>query len=64
MTGKVYTVEYYMDYETYGLYAIFNNKSDAEKCAKIMTEEHADIDCHYTVYEELVYSSFDEWEVR
>ena len=38
-----------MDYETHGLHAIFKNKEDAEACAKIMTEYHADIDCHYDV---------------
>jgi len=64
MSNKVYVVEYYMNYETYGQYAIFKNKEDAEKCAKIMTEKDADIDCHYTVYEELFYSSFDEWRWR
>lgn len=63
MTNKVYVVEYYMDHETYGLHSIFNNKEEAEKCAKIMTEKDVDIDCHYTVYEELVYNSFDEKEV-
>ena len=63
MANKVYVVEYYMDYETHGLHAIFNNKEEAEKCAKIMTEKDADIDCHYAVYEELVHNSFDEKEV-
>lgn len=63
MTNKVYTVEYYMDHETNGLHAIFNNKAEAEKCAKVMTERYVDIDFHYTVYEEAVYSSFDELEV-
>lgn len=62
MSNKVYVVDYYMDYETHGLHAIFNNKEEAEKCAKIMTEKDADIDCHYTVYEEMIYSSLDEWE--
>jgi hypothetical protein len=49
-----------MDYETHGLYAIFKNKEDAEACAKIMTERDEDIDCHYDVYEEVIYSSLDE----
>ena len=62
MTSKVYTVEYYMDYETNGLYAIFNNKSEAEKCAKFMTEKDIDIGCRYTVREESVYRSLDEYE--
>ena len=61
MSNKVYVVEYYMDYETHGLHSIFNNKSDAEKCAKVMAENG--IDCHYSVREEIVYSSLDEWEV-
>lgn len=60
MSNKVYVVEYYMDYETHGLHAIFNNKEEAEKCAKIMTEKDADIDCQFDVYEEVIYSSFEE----
>lgn len=60
MQDKVYLVNYYMDYETHGLHAIFRNKEDAEACAKIMTKYDADIDCHYDVYEEVVYSSLDE----
>lgn len=64
MSDKVYVVEYYMDHETHGLHLIFNNKEEAEKCAKIMTEKDADIDFHYTVYEELVYNSFENHEVK
>ena len=60
MQDKIYIVNYYMDYETHGLYAIFKNKEDAEACAKIMTEYDADIDCHYDVYEKAIYSSLDE----
>ena len=60
MGDKVYLVNYHMDYETHGLYAIFKNKEDAESCAKIMTECDEDIDCHYDVYEDIVYSSLDE----
>lgn len=60
MQDKVYLVNYCMDYETYGLYAIFKNKEDAEECAEIMTKYDADIGCHYDVYEEVVYSSLDE----
>ena len=62
VSNKVYVVEYYMDHETHGLHAIFKNKEDAEKCAKIMTEKDADIDCLFDVYEEVIYSSFEEWE--
>lgn len=62
MSNKVYLVNYNMDCETHGLYAIFKNKEDAEACAKTMTEYDADIGCHYDVYEEVVYSSLDEWE--
>ena len=60
MQNKVYVVNYYMDYETHGLHAIFTNKEDAEAYAKIMTEYDADIGCHYDVYEEVIYSSLDE----
>ena len=62
MQDKIYVVKYYMDYEVHGLYAIFKNKEDAEECAKIMTkyDADADIDCHYDVYEEVIYSSLDE----
>ena len=60
MQNKVYIVNYYMDYETHGLRAIFKNKEDAEEYAKIMTEYDADIDYHYDVYEEVIYSSLDE----
>ena len=60
MQDKIYIVNYYMDYETHGLYAILKNKEDAEACAKIMTEYDTDIDCHYDVYEEVIYSSLDE----
>ena len=60
MQDKVYVVNYYMDYETHGLHAIFKNKEDAEACVKIMTEYDADIDCHYNVHEEVVYSSLNE----
>lgn len=60
MQDKVYLVNYYMDYETHGLHAIFKDKEDAEECAKIMTEYDADIDFHYDVYEEVIYSSLDE----
>ena len=60
MQDKVYVVDYYMDYETHGLHAIFKNKEDAEACAKIMTKNHADIDCYYDVYEKVIYSSLDE----
>ena len=63
MTNKVYTVEYYMDYETHGVHAIFNNKSDAEECAKVMTEKEAYIDCQFDVYEEVIYGSLGEWKV-
>lgn len=61
MQDKVYLVNYNMDYETHGLHAIFKNKEDAEECAKIMTKYDTDIGCHYDVYEEVVYSSLDEW---
>lgn len=64
MNNKVYLVKYYMDYSTYGVHAIFKNKEDAVRCAEIMTEKEADIDCQFDVYEEVIYSSFDEWEVR
>ena len=57
---KVYLVNYYMDYGTHGLYAIFKNKEDAESCAKIMTECDEDIGCHYDVYESIIYKSLDE----
>ena len=60
MQDKVYVVNYYLDYERHGLYAIFKNKEDAEACAKIMTEYDADIDCHYDVYESTIYKSLDE----
>ena len=59
MQDKVYLVNYYMDYETHGFYAIFKNKEDAEVCAEIMTEYDADIGCYYDVYEEVVCSSLD-----
>ena len=59
MQDKVYVVNYYM-HDLDGIHAIFKNKEDAEACAKIMTEYDADIDCHYDVYEELIYSSLDE----
>ena len=57
---KVYLVNYYMDYETHGIYAIFKSKEDAEACAKMMTEYDADIGCHYGVHEEVIYNSLDE----
>ena len=60
MGSKVYSVKYYMDYETYGVHAIFQNKEDAVRHAEIMTEKNIDIDCHFTVCEEVVYSSLDE----
>ena len=60
MQDKVYLVNYYMDYETHGLYAIFKNKEDAESCAKIMTEHGKDIGCHYDVHEDTIYKSLDE----
>ena len=60
MQDKVYVVNYYIAYETHGVHAIFKNKEDAEACAKIMTKYDADIDCHYDVYEEVIYSSLDE----
>lgn len=59
MQDKVYVVNYCM-YDMDGILAIFKNKEDAESCAKIMTEYDADIDCHYDVYEEVIYSSLDE----
>lgn len=57
---KVYLVNYYMDYGTHGLYAIFKNKEDAEACAKILTERDEDIDCSYDVREDTIYRSLDE----
>ena len=57
---KVYLVNYYMDYGTHGLYAIFKNKEDAESCARIMTEHNQDIDCRYDVCESTIYKSLDE----
>ena len=57
---KVYLVNYYMDYGSHGLYAIFKNKEDAESCARILTERDQDIDCHYDVYESTIYKSLDE----
>lgn len=62
MNNKLYVVEYYMDYETHGIHAIFNNKSEAEKCAETMTKRHAELDIDYTAHEEVLYSTFDEWE--
>lgn len=63
MGNKVYAVKYYMDWETHGLDSIFKHKEDAEEYAKLMTEKDADVDCHYSVHEEIVYSSDDEVEV-
>lgn len=60
MQEKVYLVDYYMDYETHGVCAIFKNKEDAEAYAKIMTEYDDDFGFHYDVYEEVIYSSLDE----
>ena len=60
MINKVYLVKYYMDYETYGVHAIFKTKEDAVRWAEIMAEKNIDIDCHFTVCEEVVYSSLDE----
>ena len=60
MSNKVYTVRYYIDWETHGLDSIFKYKEDAEKYAKMMTEK--DVNCHYSVREEMVYSSDDERE--
>ena len=57
---KVYLVNYYMDYGSHGLYAIFKNKEDAESCARVMTEYGQDIGCHYDVYESTIYKSLDE----
>ena len=57
---KVYLVNYYMDYGTHGLYAIFKNKEDAESCVKILTESDEDIDCRYDVCESTIYKSLDE----
>ena len=57
---KVYLVNYYMDYGSHGLYAIFKNKEDAEACAKILTERDKDIDCRYDVREDTIYKSLDE----
>ena len=57
---KVYLVNYYMDYGSHGLYAIFKNKEDAESCAKILTERDKDIDCRYDVREDTIYKSLDE----
>ena len=57
---KVYLVNYYMDYGTRGLYAIFKNKEDAELCVKIMTERDEDINCQYDVCEDTIYGSLDE----
>ena len=57
---KVYLVNYYMDYGSHGLYAIFKNKEDAESCAKILTERDQDIGCRYDVYESIIYKSLDE----
>ena len=59
MQDKVYVVNYYI-YDIEGIHAIFTNKEDAEAYAKIMTEYHADIDCHYDVCEKVIYSSLDE----
>ena len=60
MQDKVYVVNYYMDYERHGFYAIFKNKEDAESCAKILTEHDEDIDCRYDVCESTIYKSLDE----
>ena len=60
MQEKVYLVNYYIDYETHGLSAIFKSKEVAEAYAKIMTEYDAGFDCHYDVYEEVIYNSLDE----
>ena len=60
MQDKVYLVNYYMNYGTYGVYAIFKNKEDAESCAKIMTECDEDIGCRYYVCESIIYKSLDE----
>lgn len=57
---KVYLVNYYMDYGSHGLYAIFKNKEDAESCAKILTERDEDIGCRYDVCEDTIYRSLDE----
>ena len=57
---KVYLVNYYMDYGSHGLYAIFKNKEDAESCAKILTERDQDIGCRYDVCESIIYKSLDE----
>lgn len=57
---KVYLVNYYMDYGSHGLYAIFKNKEDAESCAEILTERDEDIGCRYDVYESTIYRSLDE----
>lgn len=67
MENKAYLVKYYMDYSTHGIVAIFINKEDAERCAKIRTKEEKNIDIRYSVYEVSVYDSFhkymDRWEV-
>ena len=63
MINKVYVVKYYMDYETYGVHAIFKTKEDAVRYAEIMTEKEAYIDCQFDVYEEVIYGSLGEWEV-
>ena len=60
MGDKVYLVNYYMDYETHGLQAIFKHRKDAEEYAKILEKKDEDIDCHYDVYEEIIYNSLDE----
>ena len=64
MSNKVYVVEYYVSYSTHGIHGIFKNKEDAVRCAKIMTEKEANVGCQYDIYEEVIYSSFEEWEVR
>ena len=57
---KSYVVRYYIDYKNHGIDVIFNDKEVAEKHAKMMTEQDEDINCHYRVYEEIVYNPFDE----
>lgn len=70
MSNKVYVVKYYVDCEMHGLDSIFEYKEDAERYAKMMTEKDADVDCHYSVHEEIVYNSDDKresaewWELK
>lgn len=58
MSNKIYLVNYYVDYETRGIDAIFKNKEDALKYIEYAEELESDGFFSYNISEEILYDSY------